>query len=71
MKFNTNMGKTDRMVRVAVAAIFIGLIVAQIITGVLAIVAGVIAAIFLVTSVIKFCPLYTIFGFSTSKSDSE
>ena len=63
-----NMGSADRIIRAVIAVLFGVLIFTNAVSGVLAIVLGVIAVIFLVTSLIGFCPLYTIFGWSTKKS---
>jgi len=63
-----NMGSADRIIRVVIAVLFGILIFTNAVSGVLAIVLGVIAVIFLVTALIGFCPLYTIFGWSTKKS---
>ena len=63
-----NMGSADRIIRALIAVLFGVLIFTNAVSGVLAIVLGVIAVIFLVTALIGFCPLYTIFGWSTKKS---
>jgi hypothetical protein len=60
-----NMGTIDRVVRVVLAAVVAGLIFSGVIGGWLAIVLGVLAAVFVLTSVISFCPLYAPFGIST------
>jgi len=60
-----NMGIVDRSIRVIVAAIIGVLYFTGNITGVLGIVLLVLAAIFVLTSLISFCPLYVPFGFST------
>jgi Protein of unknown function (DUF2892) len=52
-------------VRVAVALVVAGLIFTGVVSGWLAIVLGVLAAVFVLTSVISFCPLYAPFGIST------
>jgi len=62
-----NMGSADRIIRAVIAVLFGILIFTNAVSGVLAIVLGVIAVIFLVTALIGFCPLYTIFGWSTKK----
>lgn len=62
-----NMGQTDRIIRIIAAIVIAVLYFAHVITGTLAIVLGVIAVIFLVTSLIGFCPLYTLLGVSTKK----
>lgn len=63
----SNLGKMDKMVRLIVAAIVIGLYAMGKISGTVAIVLGVVAGIFLVTSLVNFCPLYKALGISTKK----
>ena len=60
-----NMGNIDRIVRLSLAAILIGLIFGEIVQGTLAIVFLVVAGVFTLTSFISFCPLYALFGFSS------
>jgi len=60
-----NMGSSDRVIRLLIAAVLIILYFTGIISGILGIVALVAAGVFLLTSTISFCPLYTIFGMST------
>jgi hypothetical protein len=62
-----NMSNLDRTVRVLVAALFAYLYFAGIVTGAFGIVLLVLGAVFVLTSVIRFCPLYAIFNFSTLK----
>lgn len=59
------MGSTDKIIRIIVAVIAIALYFTGTLTGTLGIVALVAAGIFLLTSVVSFCPLYTVFGFSS------
>lgn len=70
IKINTmtpNMGALDKTFRILIA-IIIGLLwYSQIISGTFAIVLLVFAGIFVLTSLISFCPLYLPFGFSTIK----
>ena len=61
------MGNTDRVIRILVAIVIAALYFTNVISGTLAIILGVIAGIFLLTSLVSFCPLYTIFGLSTCK----
>jgi len=63
-----NMSDIDRIVRVAVAALFAYLYFGGIVTGTLGIVLVVLGVVFLLTSVVSFCPLYTLFKFSTHKN---
>lgn len=60
-----NMGGTDRIIRFIAAAIAVVLYSTGTLTGTLGIIALVVAAIFTLTSVISFCPLYSIFGLNT------
>jgi hypothetical protein len=62
-----NMSNTDRIVRVVVAALFAYLYFAGIVTGGLGIVLVVLGGVFLLTSIVAFCPLYAPFKFSTYK----
>jgi len=60
-----NMGTIDRAVRVIIAAVVGWLYYANVISGTLGIVLLVLAGVFVLTSLISFCPLYTLFGIST------
>lgn len=62
-----NMGNADRIIRIIIAAVVAGLFFANIIPGVLGIVLMALAGIFVLTSLISFCPLYAPFGISTCK----
>lgn len=62
-----NMSKIDGTIRLGFAAIIIGLYFMEIINGTVAIVLGIVAAIFIVTSFVNFCPLYKALGINTSK----
>ena len=59
------MGSIDRVLRVVVAAVVAILYFTDQITGTAAIVLGVLAIIFLLTSFMGFCPLYAPFKLST------
>lgn len=60
-----NMGSADRIIRFVIAAIIATLYFTGIIGGTLGIVLLVLAAVFVLTSFISFCPLYAPFGIST------
>lgn len=62
-----NMGSTDKIVRLLVAAVIAVLYFTGIISGTLAIFLGIVAIIFVLTSLISFCPLYTLLGINTCK----
>ncbi len=61
------MGSTDRIIRIAVAAIIAVLYLMNVISGIIAIVLGAFAVILLLTSFVSFCPLYLPFNLSTRK----
>ena len=65
MELNKNMGTVDRIIRITLALVFAGLIVTGTVSGVFAIISGVLAAVFAVTSVFSFCPLYLPLKLST------
>ncbi|NJN18582.1 MAG: DUF2892 domain-containing protein [Oscillochloris sp.] len=60
-----NMGTLDRVIRVVLAATVAVLILTGLLSGVAAIILGVLAAVFVFTSAIGFCPLYAPFKIST------
>ena len=60
-----NMGKTDKAVRIVIAVIIAILAYTGMITGTLATVLLVLAGVFVLTSLISFCPLYAIVGLNT------
>lgn len=61
------MGLTDKIIRIALAAIIAVLYFTNTISGTLALVLGAFAIIFIITSFVSFCPLYSPFGISTRK----
>lgn len=62
-----NMGNLDKGVRIALAVAVALLYYFNVIEGTLAYVLMAFAIIFLLTSFVSFCPLYTIFGMNTCK----
>jgi len=64
-----NMGRTDRTLRLALAIVAAVLIYTRQLTGTWAVVIGVLAVVFAVTSLVGFCPLYVPLGLSTRKKD--
>jgi len=65
-----NMGIIDRVARVIIAIIIANLFITKLLTGIVGIIALILAAIFILTSVVSFCPLYLPFGFSTCPNKS-
>ena len=62
-----NMGTADRLIRIVVALVAAGLYFTHTVTGIFGIVLLVVAGIFVLTGLISFCPLYTLFGIKTCK----
>jgi hypothetical protein len=62
-----NMGSTDKIIRILIGLVIVGMWYKEIISGTTATVLGAFAIIFLLTSLISFCPLYLPFGINTSK----
>ena len=63
-----NMGTTDKGIRILVAIGIALLYYFNIIEGTLAYVLMALAIVFLLTSFINFCPLYTLIGANTCKN---
>jgi hypothetical protein len=63
-----NMGKADRSIRILIALVIAVLFYMEIITGTLGIILLVAAGVFVLTSMISFCPLYTLLGINTCKT---
>jgi hypothetical protein len=62
-----NMGTVDRIIRFIFAVAVAVLYFTGVISGTLAIILGILAAVFLVTSIVGFCPLYAPFKLSTAE----
>lgn len=65
-----NMGLADKVVRIIIAAVIAVLYFTNVIPGTLGIVLLILAGIFVLTSLIGFCPLYAPFGLSTCRKKS-
>lgn len=62
-----NMGTADKAIRLLIAIVIVALYFTNVISGTLAIILGILAVVFILTSLISFCPLYLPFGINTSK----
>ena len=60
-----NMGGADRIIRILVAAVFAYLYFSGTVTGILGLVLLVLGGVFVLTSFVGFCPLYTLVGLNT------
>jgi hypothetical protein len=67
MKLNKNMGTLDRTLRIMIAVVIAALYFNGNLSGMIAIILGILAVIFVLTSTVSFYPLYLPFGFSTCK----
>lgn len=71
MKFNKNMGMMDRIIRIAIAVFIFILDYTEIISGPISWILSILAVVFVLTSVISFCPLYTLLGFNSNKKQDK
>jgi uncharacterized membrane protein len=69
IEMKKNMGTFDKTIRILVAVVVVVLYFTHVISGVLAIILLALSAIFVVTSLISFCPLYLPLGLSTRKKE--
>jgi fatty acid desaturase len=60
-----NMGNADRIIRLLIAAVFAYLWFGGIVTGTIGIIMLVLGGVFVLTSLVSFCPLYTLIGANT------
>ena len=68
---NANMGGTDRIIRILAAAVFAYLYFSGKVTGTLGIVLVALGGVFVLTSLVSFCPLYKPFGIDTTCKDCK
>ena len=62
-----NMGKPDRILRILAVIAIAVLYVADVISGTLALILGIVAIAFVITSLVGVCPLYLPLKLSTKK----
>jgi len=62
-----NMGGADRIIRILIAAVFAYLYFSGTVTGTLGLVLVILGGVFVLTSLVSFCPLYTLVGINTCK----
>ena len=63
-----NVGGLDRVIRVVIGLVLIALGLFHVLTGTSALVAYVVAAIAIITGVVRFCPAWAMFGINTTRS---
>jgi hypothetical protein len=64
----SNMGILDRIIRLIAVIVIAILYFTEVIDGTLALILGIIAVIFAITSFVRFCPLYWVIGIKTCKT---
>jgi hypothetical protein len=64
-----NVGMIDKVIRILVAVVVVVLYFTHVISGTLALVLLALSAIFVVTSLISFCPIWFALGLSTRKKE--
>ena len=62
-----NMSSADRIIRVIIAVIFAALYFTGTVAGTLGLVLTILAVVFLLTSLVGYCPLYQLLGIRTKK----
>lgn len=62
-----NVGKVDKLVRVLVALLLVGLYFSGILSGVLGYILLAVAGVMILTGLVNFCPLYSMLGVNTCK----
>ena len=67
----TNLGNTDKIIRTIIAALFAILYFTGVVKGVIGLILLILAVILLLTSIIGFCPLYTLLGLATKGKEPE
>jgi Protein of unknown function (DUF2892) len=60
-----NMGNTDRIIRIIAAAVFILLYFTNTVSGTFGYILLAVGVVFLLTSFMGSCPLYSVFGINT------
>ena len=66
-----NMGTVDRIIRVLIAAVFAYLYFSGTVTGTLGLVLVIAGGVFVLTSLVSFCPLYTLLGITTCPAKKQ
>lgn len=66
-----NVGNIDKVVRIILALIFGALYFTGTVTGTLGLVLVILGGVFLLTSLVGFCPLYAMVGLNTCPTKKE
>ncbi len=60
-----NMGSADRTIRFLIAALIVVLFFTHVISGTVGFVLLILAGVFVLTSILTWCPIYTILGINS------
>jgi hypothetical protein len=60
-----NMGTADRVIRLLLAGVLLYLFFGGVVAGTLGIILAIVGGVFALTSLVSFCPLYTLIGMNT------
>lgn len=60
-----NVGNVDRVIRLVLAGAFAALYFTGVVPGTIGLVLAVLAGVFTLTSLVSFCPLYSLVGVNT------
>jgi len=63
-----NMSNIDRIVRLVIAALFAFLYFGGVLPGTLGLVLFILGIVFVLTSIVSFCPIYALFKLSTYRA---
>ncbi len=66
-----NMGILDRIIRIAIVAAVVVLYFVHVLSPVASIILGVLALVFLLTSIIGMCPIWMALGISTKRKPAH
>lgn len=66
-----NMGNADRIIRILLAAVFAYLYFSGTVTGTLGLILVILGGVFVLTSLVSFCPLYKLAGINTCPRKKE
>lgn len=64
-----NVGKTDKLIRIIVAVVLVGLNLGGILVGTIGTIALIVGVIAALTSFMGVCPAYSLLGTNTNKED--
>ncbi len=61
------MGSTDKIIRIILALVFVVLFFMNVVTAPMSYILLALAGVFVLTSLVSFCPMYPLFGINTCK----